>query len=87
MKILKKGIASENLSDSSNEHFVVVGEPYFIGKWIYFSNEGKKYVQYMESKHTEDALIHVGEVFSTDMNFNDKLQLDIYNYHMLCCSL
>ena len=28
MKVIKKGIASENLSDSSNEHFVVAGEPY-----------------------------------------------------------
>ena len=32
MKILKKGIASENMSDSANDHFVLEGELYLIAR-------------------------------------------------------
>ena len=32
MKIINMGIATENISDSSNEHFVMTGEHYLIGK-------------------------------------------------------
>ena len=46
MKIINKGIATENISDSSNEHFVMTGEPYLIGKWVSFSHEGKKFIHY-----------------------------------------
>ena len=52
-----------------------------------FRAEGNKLIQYKESKITEDALIHIGEVFATDINFNERLQLDIHEYRMLCCSL
>ena len=85
MKMMKKGIASENISDSSNEHFVTRGEPYLVGEWISISNESKKFVKYKESKSTEEALIHIGEVFATDLNFNDKLELSINDYRILCC--
>ena len=69
-----------------NDHFVIPGEPCIIGKCISFSSEGRKFAQYNESKGIEDALIHIGEVFATDIKFNDKLQMDIRQYRMLFCS-
>ena len=32
MKIVRKGTTPEHMSDSSEEHFVVAGEPYLVGK-------------------------------------------------------
>ena len=87
MKIINKGIATENISDSSNEHFVMTGEPYLVGKWVSFSHEGKKFIHYKESQGTENALIHVNEVFVTDIKFNNNLELTVHDYHLLCCSL
>ena len=42
MKVVKKGIAIENMSDSANEHFVLKGETYLVGKWFSFQHEGEK---------------------------------------------
>ena len=87
MKIINKGIATENLSDSSNEHFVMTGEPYLVGKCVSFPHEEKKFIRYKESQGTENALIHVNEVFVTDIKFNNNLELTVHDYHLLCCSL
>ena len=83
---MKKGIAENPRSDSSNDLFVIAGEPYIIGKWVSFSSEGRNFVQYNESKGIDNALIHIGEVFATDIKFNDKLQMDIHQYRLPCCS-
>ena len=85
MKVLKKGIATTNLSDSAKQHFVVEGEPYIIGKWVSFISENRKYAQYKLAKNVEDALINMKEIVFTDIKLNEKLQLDISEYHTLCC--
>ena len=84
MKILKKGIATENMSESANEHFVLEGESYLIGRWYSFQYEKKSYVQY-EAKNTEDALINVAEVFHTNIEINENFQMNINDYHISCC--
>ena len=85
MKVSEKGIAEKNMMDNSEEHCVLKGEPYLMGKWISFQNESKKVGNYKESK-TIEALIHVSEVFLINIPMNDKLQMDIHEYRMLCCS-
>ena len=87
MKITKKGIATENTYDSSQEHVVLKGEPYLIGKWVSFQNECRKYAQYKEAKNVENALINVAEVFSTDVKVNGNLQIDMNITVVLLCIL
>ena len=60
--------------DTSKEHYILKGEPFLIGTWISFVQEKKKMVQFKEAKGVESALIHVAEVFSTDIVLNDSLQ-------------
>ena len=86
MKVLEKGVAAENMNDSSHEHFISKGETYLVGKWMSFQHEGKRFAQYKEAKNVLDALINVAEVFYTNVEFNEQLQLDINQYCMLCCS-
>ena len=86
-KVKKKGIAEHNIMDASGEHTVLKGEPYIVGTWISFLNENNKYARYKESCSSEDALIHVGEVFATDIQFDEKLQISIHDYRVLCCNM
>ena len=76
------GIATENISDISNMHFILKGEPYLLRRWISFQCEKKRYAQYTESKSTKD----VTEVFQTYVDMNEKLQIEIHEYCLLCCS-
>ena len=87
MKVIEKGIAENNISDSSMEHCVLKGEPYLLAKWYSFHKDGKKFAQFIESKGSENALIHVGEVFSTNIEVDEKNQMNIADYWMLACSI
>ena len=95
MKVLEKGIATNHISDSSKEHCVLKGEPYLIAKWYSFSNEGRKVATYNKSSNLlENALIHIGEVFSTNIEIVEKInskttqyQMDITDYRTLLCSV
>ena len=82
MKITKKDKVTCNIEDSSKEHCVLKREPYLIGTWISLSTEGEKFVKYKESKSTAEAMIHVGEVIGTELNFNDKLELSIHDFRI-----
>ena len=62
------------------------GEPYLIGKWISLDREGKKFVKYKEACKTLDALIHMQEIFSTNVDLDETLMMDINSYRMLCCA-
>ena len=85
MRVEKKSIATENIMDSSNEHCVLKGEPYLMGKWYSFEKETKRFAWYKESR-AELALIHIAEVFSTNLELNEKHQMDILDYRMLASS-
>ena len=87
MKVEAKGVAEKNISNSAEEHFVLQGETYLIGHWVSFQQEHKNYVQYKMAVNVEDALINVAEVFFTGITFNEKLQLDIYEYRTLCSAM
>ena len=86
MKVLSKGIASENMIDQSGEHSVLKNEPYLCGVWVAFMKDTRKYAQFKESKTSAEALIHISEVFSTNLALNEKMQMDISDYHMLACA-
>ena len=86
MKVLKKAMASENMSDPKKPHFIMKGEPYVIDKWISLDREGKKFVKYKEACKTLDALIHMQEIFSTNVDLDETLMMDINSYWMLCCT-
>ena len=66
------GIVTENIANTSNEHFILKGEPTLLGRWISFQCEKKKYAQYAESKNTEGALINVSKIFQTNVNMKCK---------------
>ena len=70
MKVKAKGVAEKNISDSTQEHFVLQGETYLIGQWVSFQQEHKNYVQYKMAANAEGALINVAEVFHTGINCN-----------------
>ena len=82
MKVEEKRIAEHNITDSSGLHCVLKGEPYLLGKWFSFQHETKKFACYKESK-TEQAMIHIGEVLATNLELNEKFQMDIFEYRML----
>ena len=84
MKISEKGIATENMIDGSKEHCVLKGDCYLIGKRFSFVKETRKFAAFKEAKGTVDALIHVGEVFSTNVSLNDDHQMDIYDIRLFC---
>ena len=90
MEVMDKKIATEHISDSSEEHAILKGEPYIIGKWYSFNHDGKKAAIYNKSTNTENALIHVGEIISSNIEITEnsgKYQMDIADYRMLVCSL
>ena len=41
MKVEEKQIATENIKDKSEEHCILQGEPYLVGKWFSFQKETK----------------------------------------------
>lgn len=86
MKVDKKGHADENMKDSSDEHCVLKGKPYLLGRWYSFDSESKIFAKFKPSKNSEPALIHLAEVYSTDLKLDNKYQLDINDYRMLVCN-
>ena len=93
MKILEKGIAKENIIDTSKEHSVLRGEPYLKGMWISFINESKKVATFKESTKSTDALLHIGEIIQTNVDLTEKkeqkggriMEMKIEDYRMLQC--
>ena len=86
-RVKEKQIATENMLDASGEHTILVNEPYLIGSWISYQHENSRYAQYKQSSSSQDALIHVGEVFATDILFDDKMRMSIHDYRVLCCNM
>ena len=86
-KVVEKKRAEERIQDSSGDHWILKGEPYIVGRWYSYQSEGRKHAQYVESKSTEPASIHVGEVFFTDIELDEKNRMDIQTYRMLLCSV
>ena len=86
MMVQDKHISKENIEDVPEEHCILKGEPYLVGKWFSFQKETSKFVCFKESKNTELALIHIQEVFLTNLEINDNHQMDIANYTILTCS-
>ena len=86
MMVQDKHIAKENIADLSEEHCILKGELYLVGKWFSFQKETSKFACFKKSKNTELALIHIQEVFSTNLEINDNHQMDIANYRMLTYS-
>ena len=82
MMVQDKHISKENIEDVPEEHCILKGEPYLVGKWFSFQKETSKFACFKESKNTELALIHIQEVFSTNLEINDHHQMDI-----LTCSV
>ena len=87
MKVADKQIAMENMKDNSGEHYILKGEPYIVGKWFSFQSDSTRFAQYAEASHTENALVHIGEIFSTNIEVNSNTQIAINDYRMLSCSL
>ena len=91
MEVIEKRTAGQHITDSSNEHAILNGEPYLIGQWYSFCHEGKKFATYKKSTNTENALIHMGEIILTDIQMKHKsdteFRMKIEDYHMLVCSI
>ena len=85
MMVQDKHISKENIEDSSEEHCIIKWESYLVGKWFSFQKETRKCACFEESKNTELTLIHIQEVFSTNLEISDH-QMDVANYRMLTCS-
>ena len=85
MMVQDKHIAKENIKDASEEHCILKGEPYLVGKWFSFQKKTRNFACFKESKNTELALIHIQEVFSTHLEINDNHQMDTASYRMLTC--
>ena len=82
MMVQDKHIAKENIKDASEEHCILKGEPYLVGKLFSFQKESRKFSCFKEWKNTEFALIHIQEVFLTNLEINDNHQMVIANYRM-----
>ena len=87
MQVVEKGIAESNLYESAKEHCILEGEPYVIARWLSLIKEGKKTVKYKEVENAEMTLIHIKEIFSTNIKLDDNMQMDITDYRMLCCGV
>ena len=53
MIVQDKHIATENIEDASEEHCILKGEPYLVGKWFSFQKEARKFACFKELKNTE----------------------------------
>ena len=86
MKVIEKRISEETIKDKSNEHCILKGEPFLIGKWVSFQKEKKNFAYYKEAKDSvENEMIHVSEVFSIDVLMDDDLKMNIIDYRLLYC--
>ena len=61
------------MKDESGEHCILQGEPYVLGRWFSYQTENKKVAQYQEARNTELALVHMGEIFSTNIEVSEKI--------------
>ena len=84
MKVEEKKIAEESFMDPSGEHGILKREPYLVCKWYSFQKESKKFALFSpQSANTMKSIVHMGEIFSTDLTLNEKNQMDIFEYRML----
>ena len=80
MKVLEKGIATENLSDPYN-HFIGTGERYFKGCYLKIARS--KNISFKQFQIFPTAIVvNPDEIYDRYVSINEGLQLDIdaYNY-------
>ena len=85
VEVIEKGIATTNMSDQFNEHCILQGQHYIIGKWLQFKREMKNYVQYKKPTGVQNALINISELFYTNVVLNKRFQMSITDYRLMCC--
>ena len=63
------------------------GEPYLVGEWFSFQKETTKFAWISPQSEGKKKRKVICEVFSTQLQLNDKHQMDIGDYRMLICSV
>ena len=86
VKVSKKGIAKENMSDDY-QHCIVAGEPYFAGHYLEKEKECRNVIVYKHPKNIREVLIHVNEIFATKILIKDNLTMDTQEYQSICSML
>ena len=86
VKVSKKGIAKENMIDDY-QHCIVAGKPYFAGHYLEKEKECRNVIVYKHPKNIGEVLIHVNEIFATNILIMDNLTMDTEEYQSICSML
>ena len=82
VEVQETGIANKNMQDDAG-HCIVEGERYALVLYLDKSLETKKYVKYVRPKKNNLVLIHMTEVFATNVLLDVNLKMDIAEYQSI----
>ena len=87
-EVMDKGVSENNMIDE-NGHNIMSAELYLEERYLQKEAQKKKGVQYQRQKKLHHILIHVAEVFITNITLDADLCMDIseYQIHSECCYL
>ena len=80
-EVVGKGTASQNMQDQ-NGHTILSNEMYIQVIYLQKKSESLKGVKYQRSQ-SDPVLIHVPEIFATNIAINGNLQMDIEEYQAI----
>ena len=84
-KVIAKHIAKEYIKDSSG-HSMIPNEPYITVHYLEKVKEMKNKIKYKLVDNSVNY-IHLGEIFSTNINVSDDLCIDMEEYQGVCAEL
>ena len=82
-EVIQKGIAENNIYDT-NGHHILSGERYAEVRYLQRYEQKRKFVKYQRPKKEQFILIHVAEVFVTNVALDEDLCMDIRVYSWKC---
>ena len=87
VEVKETGVANQNMQDDAG-HCIVEGEMYALVLYLDKASETKKYVKYVRPKRENLVLIHMTEVFATNVLLDSNLKMDIAEYQSIdTCAL
>ena len=81
-EVIESGIAKGNLFDDGG-HAVVTGERYAKVLYLQKQSESKKHAKYEHPQKQTQALLHIEEVFATNILIDANLKMDITEYQSI----
>ena len=82
-EVIAKEIASTDTFDEYG-HCILEGEKYLLVNYLNLKDDtGKKHIKYERPRKSKDAVIHLAEIFASNIALNADLKMNISEFHSL----